>query len=132
MLMNASLSFQDNKGATMSNVRFALCLITTALLASCMPHPEERIPPGRITLALSWDPNPAEEQVIAYHIFREDGNANRPLTTVDGLTNQAQYDAHRLRLRLNDRICFRVKAENAQGLSDLSDAACTTITPDDL
>jgi hypothetical protein len=120
----------------MFSVRFARCLLATGsvlLLTSCAPPGERPIQPGDITLTLSWDPNPAEEQVFAYHVVEgSDPNANTALTTVDGETTRVQYDAHKLGLKLNDRICFRVKAENAQGFSDLSDAACTTITRKDL
>ncbi|MGC1951187.1 MAG: fibronectin type III domain-containing protein [Gammaproteobacteria bacterium] len=118
----------------MSRVRFTLCLLAAGcpLLTTCAPPTEKPIRPGDLTLTLSWDPNPAQEQVTAYHIVKgRSPNASTPLTTVDGQTTHVQYDAHQLGLVLNDRICFRVKAENAQGFSDLSDAACTTITADD-
>ena len=119
----------------MSSVRFTLCLLVAGcpLLTNCTSPAEGPIRPSDLTLTLSWDPNPAEDEVTAYHIVKGRArNANTPLTTVDGQTTRVQYDAHQLGLELNDRICFRVKAENAQGFSDLSDAACTTITADDI
>lgn len=119
----------------MSSASLALCLLTAGclLLVSCAPPTEEPIEPGDVTLTLSWDPNPIEEQVIAYHIVQGSAsNANRPLTTVDGQTTRMQFDAHQLGLELNDQICFRVKAENNQGFSELSDPVCATLTSEDL
>lgn len=119
----------------MFSVRLTLCLVATGctLLTNCKLPTEEPVPKGKVTLALTWNPNPTEDEVIAYHIFRgPDRNANTPLTTVDGQTHEVEYDAHLLGLNLNDQICLRVKAENKHGFSGASDAACTTITADDL
>ncbi len=119
----------------MSILRFTLLFVAAAgtLLTNCAPPTEERVPKGRVTLSFSWDPNPAEEQVLAYHIFRgADENADTPLTVVDGQTQEVEFDAHVLGLKLDNQICLRVRAENTHGLSDLSDPVCTTITADDL
>lgn len=119
----------------MFSIRFAPYLLAAgcALLQSCAPPGEGPIRPGDLTLTLRWDPNPPDEQVTAYHVVAgKTPKARRQLTTVDGQTTRVQFDAHKLELEVNDRICFRVKAENTQGFSDLSDAACTTITREDL
>jgi hypothetical protein len=92
---------------------------------------------GEARLALSWDPNPEEEQVEAYPIFSgPDKSAIAELERAGGDVMQRSWDAATLGLRYGERICFRLKAMNRctaetgeahDCYSAFSDAACATL-----
>ncbi len=87
------------------------------------------------SIELSWNPNPAEENVIAYTVFY--GNSagmNLPffkkLTSADidlsgpVFSLEAQED---LNAEEGDNVCFQISATNRTGESAKTSAICTTI-----
>ncbi len=90
-----------------------------------------------VILNLSWDANPAEEDVTGYNVFygESDNTANSLYKTFTG--NSAGFDLNApsidtnanadLSLQAGDDVCFRISAYNSAGESSKSAAVCETI-----
>jgi hypothetical protein len=91
------------------------------------------------TLKLSWKPNPSEEQVLGYKVYKgrspteaKDTEVFRAIAVTepgfDPQTPAVEFHAEQdLGLKPGAVICFRVKAYNKAGDSPFSDAACTLL-----
>jgi hypothetical protein len=90
-------------------------------------------------ITLAWDGAPAGEVLVGYRVFM--GPTEDPATVmlIDDIPLDrpgfvpamptVSYDGWAdLHLRLNDHVCFRLKAYNAAGESDFSNAACANVT----
>lgn len=110
-----------------------IVLLLATVFAGCMG------PERGETLKLSWEPNPSEEHVLGYKIFKGRSPAEAMDTVVfreiavtePGFNPQAPSVEFRaaedLELKHGALICFRVKAYNEVGDSPFSRAACTVL-----
>jgi len=86
------------------------------------------------SIELSWDPNPATENVTAYTIFY--GNSTTELSFYERLTS-ADIDLSEpvfslrteedLNVEDGDTVCFQISATNNAGESERTATVCETI-----
>ncbi len=116
--------------------------VSLGLLAACKEESlsdrsssPRSVEPEDVTLHLAWNPHP-DQTVTGYLVYY--GPALDATTMVvsdlsvnSGLNMQAPFAQYKawadLRLRAGDDICFRIKAYNSDGESELSSGVCARI-----
>jgi len=111
------------------DITTATVMLEVIACASC--------PAADVVLNLSWDANPAEENVTGYNVYYGDSSSTVNSLYKTFTENSAGFDLSApsidtnanldLSLQAGDDVCFKISASNSGGESSQSAAVCETI-----